>query len=385
MRAFDYPFGIEEEFFLASTRTGMLAIDVPHTVLADARRQLGNVVKCEALQSQIEIASPIFHDGVDACRALHELRRSLAAVVQPLGLSPVAAGTHPLGYWREQLVTDQRRYEQLIADFRIIGRRNLVCGLHVHVATPPHVDRIDVMNRALRWLPLFLALSTSSPFWNRHATGLLSYRQALYDEWPRSGIPDYFDDEDDYRAFTTRLMRAGAMHDSTQQWWAIRPAAKYPTLELRITDACTRVEDGVAIAALFRCLVARLVDDPALGARRTTHTRRVIDENRWRAKRDGIQAEFIAERSSEVASVATVLADLLELTREQIERLRCGPALRSLDRILAFGTSAHEQLRIYDHCRVEGCSRGEALRQVLNWLQETTIAPLGDVSAECPR
>jgi glutamate---cysteine ligase / carboxylate-amine ligase len=388
MRDFGYSFGLEEEFFLVSAQTGALANSVPSGLLEDARRRLGEAVRAEMLQSQIEVASPIFRRCAEAHRVLCEQRRALADVVEPMNLRLIAAGTHPFAAWQDQLVTDQGRYEQLIADFRIVGHRNLVCGLHVHVATPPGVDRVDIMNRAMRWLPLFLALSTSSPFWNGRVTGLLSYRQALYDEWPRSGIPDYFRDEADYQSFTTRMVRAGAMHDSTQQWWAIRPAVRYPTLELRIADACTRVEDSVAIAALFRCLVATLVDHPALGVRRTTHTRRIIDENRWRAKRDGIRAAFIAEASSAVSCVPTVLSELLGLMDDQIERLQCDEALRPLQRVLHAGTSAHEQLRIYNDRRAAGQSRSEALREVLTWLENTTVTrtawPSTDTRPDCP-
>jgi glutamate---cysteine ligase / carboxylate-amine ligase len=373
MKDFGYAFGLEEEFFLVHAETGALASSVPSTLLEQAGTKLGGFVRSELLQSQVELASPVFQDCSDARATMSDLRAALAAVTEATGLQLAAAGTHPYGAWQEQLITDQDRYEQLMADFRIVGQRNLVCGLHVHVATPPHVDRVLVMNRAVRWLPLFLALSTSSPFWNGHITGLLSYRQALYDEWPRSGIPDFFRDEADYRAFTQRMVHAGAMHDPTQQWWAIRPACRYPTLELRISDACTRVEDSIAIAALFRCLVAALVDNPAYSSRRTTHTRRIIDENRWRAKRDGVSATFISEGSSDVASVPMVLGELLQAIQAQLERLECAAALAPLQRILEQGTSAHSQLRIYNERRAAGEEPHSALREVLRWLTVETL------------
>ncbi|HEX7115760.1 MAG TPA: carboxylate-amine ligase [Steroidobacter sp.] len=370
---FQYCFGLEEEFFLACAVTGELPARVPDDVLEAARRSLGPTVTSEMLQSQIEITSPVFTDCREARRVMIELRRQLAEIAASRELRLIAAGTHPLGTWHEQVVTYQRRYERLMSDFRIVGQRNLVCGLHVHVAIPPGVDRVDVMNRSVRWLPLFLALSTSSPFWAGRVSGLLSYRQALYDEWPRSGIPDFFVDEQDYQSFAARLANAGALQDPGQLWWAIRPAAHLPTLELRIADACTRVEDSVAIAALFRCLLATLVANSELGRRRTTHTRRIIDENRWRAKRDGIRAQFIAEGSSEVEPVSVVLERTLELIAEQAERLDCIEALRPLHRILEHGTSAHEQLRIYNDERASGKSRTEALRGVLGWLERATV------------
>lgn len=373
MNRFRYPFGIEEEFFVSCPQTGALVNCEGPELIDAARRKLGSAVTCEMLQSQIEIVSPILQHAVEADLVMRGLRRALADVVDDVGWCLIAAGTHPLGVWHEQRVTNRARYERLMHDFQIVGQRNLVCGLHVHVAVPDGVDRIHIMNRAVRWVPLFLALSTSSPFWNGRATGLLSYRQTLYDEWPRSGLPDFFESECDYNAFVTRLRNTDAIRDASQLWWAIRPAANFPTLELRVADACTRVEDSLAIAALFRCLVAALVDDPNLGAQRTTHTRRIVDENRWRAKRDGITARFIAPASSSEISVADTLRELLVVLIDQIEELECGQALDTLRDILDRGTSAHEQLRIYDERRLRGDEPDKALRAVLKWLEHATV------------
>jgi carboxylate-amine ligase len=369
-----FSFGIEEEFFLSCPDTGRLTTRAAPDLLQTARRRLGDTVTCEMLESQIEIVSPIFHHAAEAGVVMSQLRRALAEAVHDSGSRLIAAGTHPLGVWHEQRVTNRPRYARLMSDFGIIGQRNLVCGLHVHVGVPEGVDRIDLMNRAIRWLPLFLALSTSSPFWNGRLTGLLSYRQALYDEWPRSGLPDFFDDEADYEAFIGRMQRAGAIRDASQLWWAIRPAARYPTLELRVTDACTRVSDSLAIASLFRCLVAELSRNPDLGARRTTHTRRIVDENRWRAKRDGIDAVFIAQASGDAVPAVEALRELLAVLDEQAHELECWRELQGLLRILEEGTSAHEQLRIYNAGRETGATHAASVGAVLEWLESETIA-----------
>lgn len=372
MDGFDYTFGIEEEFFLARASSGLLATRVPEELLKTARARLGDCITSELLQSQIEIASPVLGSMEQARDTLTHLRRALSDLVTSMGFRLIAASTHPLGAWREQLVTEKPRYDQLISDFRIVGQRNLVCGMHVHVAIPPGVDRVALMNRAMPWLPMFLALSTSSPFWDRRVTGLLSYRQAIYDEWPRSGVPDFFRDEDDYQAFCTTLQRAGAIKDASYFWWAIRPALRYPTLELRIADVCTRVEDSLALAALFRCLIAALVADPESGRCYTTHTRRLIDENRWRAKRDGVGAALIDEASGTAFPVPRVLEQMLALVAEQALRLGCSEALQQLDRIVELGTSSHAQLRIYNERRAAGDSEPKALRRVVDWLIRTT-------------
>jgi len=372
MKGFAYTFGIEEEYFLASPGSRNLASRVPRKLLADAKSKLGESVTAELLQSQIEIASPILHDCTQARECMVGLRRGLSELVASNDLRLIASSTHPLGAWREQHVTEKPRYDELMSDFRIIGQRNLVCGMHVHVAVPPEVDRVALMNRAMPWLPLFLALSTSSPFWNRHITGLLSYRQAVYDEWPRSGIPDFFADQQDYDAFTAVLQGAGAVRDASYLWWAIRPALRYPTLEIRIADVCTRVEDGLALATLFRCLVAALIRHPESGSARTSHTRRVIDENRWRAKRDGTAASFIDEASAAAIPLPELLQQLLAFVGEDADCLGCTGTLARLGQIMEQGTSAHAQLRIYNERRAAGASNQLALRAVVDWLATTT-------------
>ncbi|MCE3005097.1 MAG: carboxylate-amine ligase [Xanthomonadaceae bacterium] len=368
-----FTFGIEEEYFLVDPRTRNVAARVPRHFLKACRKRLGDVVSPELLQSQVEIASPILRDCGHARETMLALRRGVGEVAQAIGLRLMAAGTHPLAAWSEQHNTDKPRYARLMDDFQILGRRNVFCGLHVHVAVPPGHDRVQLMNRAMRWLPLFLALSTSSPFWNRQRTGLLSYRQAGYDEWPRTGIPDAFVDEVDYMAFAARLERAGAIRDASYLWWAIRPALRYPTLELRIADCCTELDDALAIAALYRCLLRLLLRRPEVGTVWHGHTRRLIDENRWRAKRHGIEASFIDEDAGGARPATAWLDELLALVADDARALACESSLRRLRTIVACGTSAHAQLARYAELRDAGASRIEALRGVVDDLVQVTV------------
>ncbi|MEH6420567.1 carboxylate-amine ligase [Pseudomonas sp. CGJS7] len=374
----DYSFGIEEEFFLVRPHSRLLAAQVPTRLLKRARAELGESIESELLQAQIEIASPVQCDIAQARRQLGELRRGLSALAHEHGLALLAAGTHPLGQWREQTQTDKPRYRRLVEDFQIIARRSQVCGLHVHVQLPDGVDRVQVMNRAMPWLPLLLALSTSSPFWDRWNTGLMSYRQAMYDEWPRTGIPDFFADEAEYDAFAAVLQRAGAIADASSLWWAIRPSPNFPTVELRIADACTRLEDSLAIAALYRCLMRHLCERPADAPPCNASARRIIDENRWRAKRFGLQADFIDEQGRTEPALAQ-LQRLRELCADDARQLDCTQALTALDDIVARGTSAHTQLAIYRQQRSDGANRATALKAVVDWLLHTTVPdPLSD-------
>lgn len=378
-----FTFGIEEEFFLIDRRTRHAAARVPKRFVKSCQARLGERVAFEMQQSQIEIVSPVFTDPAAALAEMTALRAGVAEVAGEMGLGIIAAGTNPLAQWRRQQHTDQPRYARLIRDFQMIGRRDVMCGMHVHVAVPDG-DRVDVMNRLMPWLPLFLALSTSSPFWNLTRTGLMSYRQAALDEWPRMGIPDFFDGQADYDAFVARLVRAEALKDASELWWAIRPSLNYPTLELRIADSCTRVEDSVAIATLFRCIVSAHVRDPALGARRSTATRRLTEENRWRAQRHGLAAQFIAEFEDRLIGVRERLAQAIALTAPDAQALDPRGALRHLDAIVARGTSAHEQLAHYDAARASGASHVAALRTVVDWLATATCPDQVPAPADLP-
>lgn len=366
-----YTFGIEEEYFLTDLATRQPPPRVRRGLVDDCRVRLGDAVTYELKQAQIEVATPVLDDAFAAQDVLRHLRRGIADVARGSGLGIVAAGSHPMGSWRDVRPTRKARYRRIIETYQIIGRRDLLCGLHVHVAPPPGVDRVELMNRLMPQLPLFLALSTSSPFWSRRHTGLLSYRQAAYDEFPRSGTPDFFDDERDYDAFVERLVRADALRDGSELWWNIRPSRRYPTLELRIADACTHLEDTVALASLFRCLVRAYVRLPELGRERGNGTRRLIDENRWRAQRYGIDAQFIDEAGGQTP-VRERVGELRALVEPDAQALGCVAALAGLDGILARGTSAQAQLDRYEAEVGAGAHHLDALRATVDWLLETT-------------
>lgn len=390
----DYTFGIEEEFFLSDRRTGRPPRRVAKALVAACRERLGDCVTHELQQAQIEIVSPVYHDHEAAATQQRRLRRDVAAIVAGFGFDLVAAGTHPLGLWQRQRPTEVARYRRLVEAFQIIGRRDVVCGLHVHVGIPVGVDRVALMNRLMPWLPLFLALSTSSPFWNRGRTGLPGYRLSTLAEWPRTGVPDFFADERDYAAFVDCLVRAEALKDASELWWMIRPSPTYPTLELRVADACTRVGDSLALAALFRCLVRAHVRVPDLGARRSSATRRVIEENVWRAQRHGLAARFIVEAGGPGVSVAQALDDALDKVAADARELGSAATLESLRGIPLRGTSADGQLACYDAARANGATHSQALRRVTDWLVEHTLSgcessdplsgPIGSSRADAP-
>jgi len=260
-----------------------------------------------------------------------------------------AAGTHPLGQWRSQSFSSGERYDALQRDFRIIAHRNLLCGLHVHVEVPEATDRIWLMNQIMDSLPLFLALSGSSPYWAGQDTGLSSYRQSAYDEWPRTGIPRLFNDEREYHRYTDLLRRTRAISDESHIWWAIRPSSRYPTLELRITDSCPLAIDTLCLAEIFRTLVHHFVlewpqrssspPDPI--------ARLIIEENRWRAKRFGTSAQFIDLESDAERTVQESLEAMRERCSSTVKALNATRAFDRAGAIARFGNSAARQRMIY--------------------------------------
>jgi carboxylate-amine ligase len=370
-----YSFGIEEEFFVVDATTLALAAKVPPAFLRACRARLGDRVHEEMKLAQVETATAVLHDHGAARRALAHSRGVLADAGEATGLAIIAAGTHPTAAWLEHARSGRDRYARLEDEFQIVGRRNLVCGMHVHVEVPSSQDRVVLMNRLMPWVPLLLALSASSPFWQARATGLSSYRQALYDEWPRSGIPDAFDDEAQYAEFVAMLARCGALEDGGSLWFAVRPSAKFPTIELRIADACPRVEDTLAIAAAFRCLVRAHARLPALGARRTAMTRRLIEENRWSSKRHGVRATFVDEATGQPEGVIDMLHRMTELVAEDAAALGCERELRHLTTIALVGNGADAQLAVHQNASGSDPAGEGAMAAVLGWLVEETRRP----------
>ena len=248
-----------------------------------------------------------------------------------------------------------------------------LCGMHVHVEVPDLGMRVDIMNRIQPYLPLLLALSTSSPFWQAQRTGLLGYRLAAYRELPRTGFPDLFENEQDYQRYIDTLVAARAIENSSYVWWVIRPSLKHPTLELRVADSCTRLDDTIAIAALYRCLVRRLSLNTSLNAGQTGASRAINDENGWRAQRYGIHGSFVDEKTRTAKPVRELLEETLDLVAEDAKVLGCQRELDLARWIVARGTSADQQLTLYTEAVGRGLSNRDALAGVVDWLSAETV------------
>src|SRR4051812_1635426 len=359
----EYCFGIEEEYFLADART----LDARHTTSDDffeaVNWSTGGQAMREMLQAQLEVATNIHVDVRDACQELKFLRHEASKVATQFGLAIMAAGTHPTASWRDSKLSPKTRYQEMIEDLRVVGRRNMLCGMHVHVQLPDPAKRFPVMCAMIPYLPLFIALATSSPFWNGRATGLKGYRLAAYDELPRTGLPELFCTEDQYRSYVAALTRSGVMPDESYIWWAMRPSMRHPTLELRAPDCCTRLEDAVAIASLYRTLARHLFNGLARAEETTILDRAIAVENKWRAQRYGVECSF-ATKSGPVALV-DFLSELIDRIADDAEHLRCRREVEHCMIIARHGSSADHQLRAAEQS-------AEPLAAVKKYIANTT-------------
>jgi glutamate---cysteine ligase / carboxylate-amine ligase len=368
----EYRFGIEEEYFVNDAAKRDAARARTTEFFAKCREQFPKEIHREMLEPQVEIATPPCLDFAEARRHLAGLRSTIGDMAREQGLSIMASGTHPLAVWSRVRPNSQPRYGKVMHDLQMVGSRTVVCGMHVHVEVPDLGMRVDIMNRMQPYLPLLLALSTSSPFWQAQRTGLLGYRLAAYRELPRTGLPDLFDGQADYRRYIDTLVSARAIEDSSYIWWVIRPSLKHPTIELRVADSCTRVDDTLAIAALYRCLVRRLSLDPALNAGRTGASRAITDENCWRAQRYGIHGSFVDEKTRSAMPVSDMLNETLDQVEGDAKALGCERELDLTRWILARGTSADQQLTLYTEGLGRGLSSRDALAGVVDWLSAET-------------
>jgi glutamate---cysteine ligase / carboxylate-amine ligase len=369
----DFTLGIEEEYFLVDRRTRDVAGDPPPEMLAECEALLAGQVGPEFLRSQIEVGTRVCANLAEARADLRHLRGTVAAVAARHGLAPIAAATHPFARWDAQKTTERRRYADLRDDLQGVGRRLAICGLHVHIGIPDDELRIDLLNQASYFLPHLLALSTSSPFWRGDHTGLKSYRLAVFDELPRTGMPERFDSWGEYRRHVDILTAAGLIEDATKLWWDLRPSERFPTLEMRVADSCTTLDDALSIAALFRCLLRMLWRLKRQNQRWRLYARMLLDENRWRAQRYGTDQGLVDFSRGAVVPYAELLEEILTLIEEDARHFGCLGEVSHARRILARGTSAHRQLAVFEAALAAGATRAEALAAIVDWLIEETV------------
>jgi glutamate---cysteine ligase / carboxylate-amine ligase len=364
--------GIEEEYLLVDRETRAVASDPPAQLFADLHERTSGRAFPEFLRSQIEVATPVCRSVGEARIQLGELRRAVVEESARHGLAPIAASSHPFSLSSTQKRTDKERYVALLEEMQGAARRMMVCGLHVHVGFDDDEARIDLLNQLTYFLPHLLALSCSSPFWEGERTGLMSFRLMIFNGVPRTGLPEHFSSWGEYRRHTDILVETGIIADTSRIWWDLRPSLRYPTLETRVMDCCTTMEDALSLAALNQCLLRMLHRLRGANQRWRMYSHLLLGENRWRAMRYSFDAGLLDLGKKRIVPFAELLEELIELVRDDAEALGCVAEIEGLRSILMRGTSAHRQIAVYEAAVASGAPDEDALRAVVDWLIEET-------------
>jgi len=367
-----FTIGIEEEYLLVDRDTRALVVDPPKSLMSECEELIGEQVSSELLRSQIEIGTKVCNNIKEAREDLARLRKVIVDVTANHNIAPIAASTHPFSRWQDQKQTQKDRYESLTLEMQGAARRLVICGMHVHVGIEDDELRIDLMNQMSYFLPHLLALSCSSPFWGGRDTGLKSYRLTIFDALPRTGLPQRFASWSEYQRHVQILVNAGLIEDSTKIWWDLRPSARYPTLETRVMDVCTRIDDAIALAALLVCHMRMLYRLRTRNQRWRLYTPMLIYENRWRAMRYSFDEGLVDLARGVVVPFDELLEEMLGLVAEDAEALGCTEEVAGVRDILSRGTSAHRQLRDFEQAQATGKSVEDSLKTVVDTLIATT-------------
>ena len=370
-----FTIGIEEEYLLIDRESRSLH-DQPQTMLSECESMLSGQFSPEFLRSQIEIGTSVHETLHDARQDLSRLRSTVAKVANSHNLAPIAASTHPFADWQDQKHTDKERYSTLAHDLQGVVRRLLICGMHVHVAIEDEDMRIDLMNQVAYFLPHLLVLTTSSPFWAGENLGLKSYRLSVFNELPRTGLPDVFESFGEYQRHVNVLVNARLIEDASKIWWDVRPSCRYPTLEMRIADVCTYMEDALCIAAMYRCIMRMLYRLRRNNQRWRIYQRMLINENRWRAQRYSFDEGLVDFGLGRVVPYPDLLNEILELIRPDAEFFGCESEVEHSLIILKRGTSAHRQIQTFDREMAEHDDKTRALHSVVDQLVAETVTGL---------
>src|SRR5246500_1976063 len=341
-----YTLGIEEEFAIVDPQTRELRSHIQE-ILEGGKVLLKEQIKPEMHQSVVELGTEICTSITNAREHVVELRSKLASLAGKANLRIASVGTHPFSNWNDQLITEGERYKQIVKDMQRLARANLIFGLHVHVGIPNRESAIHIMNQVRYFLPHIYALSVNSPFWVGRDTGLKGYRLKVFERFPRTGIPDAFESLSEYEDYCKLLVKTGCIDNPKKIWWDIRLHPVFDTLEVRVCDAQSRVDDTLAIAALIQALISKLFK---LLRRNTTfrvYRRRLLDENRWRASRYGIDGKLIDFGKEAEVETRSLLNELLEFISDEAEQLGSKREMEHIERIMREGTGADRQLAAF--------------------------------------
>ena len=341
-----FTIGVEEEFQIIDPTTCELRSHVMQLV-NEVSPSIQDQVKHEMHQSIVETGTNICQNVGELRIEMHRTRGELIAAAERAGLQVAAAGTHPFSSWIDQVISPGERYENIVEELQQLARSLLIFGMHIHVAMPDKQTCIDMMNMVRYFLPHLLSLSTSSPFWMGRNTGLKSFRTTVFRRFPRTGIPELFQSWSEYENFTNLLVKLHCIDNPKKIWWDVRPHPVFGTLEFRMCDVTTKVEEACAIAALTQALVVKLHRLYTSNQSWRIYRRALIEENKWRAARYGIEGKMIDFGKEQEVPMRQLIPELLELVDDVVDDLGSRSAVNYVNTILSEGTSAERQLRVF--------------------------------------
>lgn len=359
-----FTLGIEEEYMVIDPNTRELSshdqkiVDISQNLMPDR-------VKAEMHQAVVEVGTGICKDIHEAHQDIKNLRKTVCKIAQSIGLRIGASGTHPFSHWSTQLITPNPRYDAIVNEMQEAARSNLIFGLHVHVGMTDKNMAIHIVNTIRYFLPHVYALSCNSPFWEGRNTGFKSFRTKVFDKFPRTGLPDYFSDWDDFKNYVNLLIKTGCIDNAKKIWWDIRVHPFFDTIEFRICDVPMRVEETTAIAALFQALVVKLYKLRKQNMSFIVYTRALINENKWRACRYGIDGKLIDFGKQEEVETRALIIELLEFVDDVVDDLGSREAINYVYTMLKEGTGADRQLAVYQ--------KTENLESVVDYIVTETV------------
>jgi carboxylate-amine ligase len=360
-----FTIGIEEEFQIVDPETRELRSHVSQ-MLAEGKMLLQEHIKPEMHKSVVEVGTGICANIKEARQSVLELRRGICQLAEKSGLHIVGAGTHPFSDWRSQEIMDHERYKVIVDEMGDIARANLIFGLHVHIGIEDRETAIALMNQMRYFLPHILALSTSSPFWLGRNTGHKSVRASIFKRFPRTGIPDFFTSWADFENFVQTLVKTNCIDNGKKIWWDIRPHAFFNTIEVRICDLPTRLDETIAIAALIQATVVTLYNLRKRNLSFNIYRPTLIEENKWRAARYGIKGKLIDFGKQEEVPYRDLMYEYIRFIDEAVDELGSRNEINYIHHILEHGTSADRQLAVYEES-------GHDLKAVVDFLIKDTM------------
>jgi carboxylate-amine ligase len=342
-----FTLGVEEEYMVLDPYTRELKSHEQKIVI-EGQKILKDKVKAEMHQAVVEVGTDICKDADEAFRDVAGLRGNIAEIAGNLGLWVGASGTHPFSHWHSQLITDHDRYHQIVNELQEAARSNLIFGLHVHVGMEDRKMAIHIANSARYFLPHVYALSTNSPFWIGRKTGYKSYRTKVFDKFPRTGIPEYFEGIEAHDNFVELLIKTNCIDNAKKIWWDLRVHPFFNTVEFRICDVPMKIQETIAIAALFQAICAKLYKLRNQNMNFIMYQRALINENKWRASRYGIEGSLIDFGKETEVPTVQLIHELLDFVDDVVDELGSRHAIEYVLKMLEAGTGADRQLKVYE-------------------------------------